>query len=158
MDHPCYATLASTVKSRRKPVLLSYFAVIQGCMGLAPKEVAYADSVPPMPYGGNLDDKRIGYACQNNADPSRARVAHASSLWLAAAEAVKPAGRCCSAAPAGSVIVIVIVFFYRPPEWPPGLMDVWAFLAALVRPCTIRWPSRAGARHSSVTSLPNASS
>jgi len=31
-----------------------------GCMGLAPKEVDYADSVPPMPYGGNLDNKRIG--------------------------------------------------------------------------------------------------
>lgn len=33
---------------------------LTGCMGLAPKEVDYADSVPPMPYGGNLDDKRIG--------------------------------------------------------------------------------------------------
>jgi len=31
-----------------------------GCMGLAPSEVDFADSVPPMPYGGNVDDRRIG--------------------------------------------------------------------------------------------------
>ena len=64
-------------------------------MGLAPKEVPYADSVPPMPYGGNLDDKRIGYACQQNvADPSCA----APSLRLAADEAVswRPVPRLCA--------------------------------------------------------------
>ena len=31
-----------------------------GCMGLAPASHEFADSIPPMPTGGNLDDKRIG--------------------------------------------------------------------------------------------------
>jgi len=31
-----------------------------GCMGLAPSEVDFVSSIPPMPYGGNLDDRRIG--------------------------------------------------------------------------------------------------
>jgi acetamidase/formamidase len=31
-----------------------------GCMGLAPESHASVDSIPPMPTGGNLDDKRIG--------------------------------------------------------------------------------------------------
>lgn len=31
-----------------------------GCMGLAPESHAYVDSIPPMPTGGNLDNKRIG--------------------------------------------------------------------------------------------------
>ena len=31
-----------------------------GCMGLAPASHAAVDSIPPMPSGGNLDDKRIG--------------------------------------------------------------------------------------------------
>merc|ERR1712072_1610745 len=31
-----------------------------GCMGLAPASHASVDSIPPMPNGGNLDDKRIG--------------------------------------------------------------------------------------------------
>ena len=31
-----------------------------GCMGLAPESHAYVDSIPPMPSGGNLDNKRIG--------------------------------------------------------------------------------------------------
>jgi acetamidase/formamidase len=30
-----------------------------GCMGLAPESHAYVDSIPPMPSGGNLDNKRI---------------------------------------------------------------------------------------------------
>ena len=31
-----------------------------GCMGLAPASHDSVDSIPPMPTGGNLDDKRIG--------------------------------------------------------------------------------------------------
>lgn len=31
-----------------------------GCMGLAPKSHDAVDSIPPMPTGGNLDNKRIG--------------------------------------------------------------------------------------------------
>ena len=31
-----------------------------GCMGLAPASHDVVDSIPPMPSGGNLDDKRIG--------------------------------------------------------------------------------------------------
>merc|ERR1711920_179572 len=31
-----------------------------GCMGLAPASHSSVDSIPPMPSGGNLDDKRIG--------------------------------------------------------------------------------------------------
>ena len=31
-----------------------------GCMGLAPKSHDSVDSIPPMPTGGNLDNKRIG--------------------------------------------------------------------------------------------------
>jgi acetamidase/formamidase len=31
-----------------------------GCMGLAPESHDFVDSVPPMPSGGNLDNKRIG--------------------------------------------------------------------------------------------------
>jgi len=31
-----------------------------GCMGLAPASHSNVDSIPPMPTGGNLDDKRIG--------------------------------------------------------------------------------------------------
>ena len=31
-----------------------------GCMGLAPESHSYVDSIPPMPSGGNLDNKRIG--------------------------------------------------------------------------------------------------
>jgi len=31
-----------------------------GCMGLAPPSPAFVDSIPPMPYGGNLDNNRIG--------------------------------------------------------------------------------------------------
>jgi hypothetical protein len=31
-----------------------------GCMGLAPESHEYVDSIPPMPSGGNLDNKRIG--------------------------------------------------------------------------------------------------
>ena len=31
-----------------------------GCMGLAPGSQDFADSVPPLPTGGNVDDKRIG--------------------------------------------------------------------------------------------------
>lgn len=31
-----------------------------GCMGLAPESRSYVDSIPPMPSGGNLDDRRIG--------------------------------------------------------------------------------------------------
>lgn len=31
-----------------------------GCMGLAPASHDFVDSIPPMPTGGNLDDKRIG--------------------------------------------------------------------------------------------------
>ena len=31
-----------------------------GCMGLAPSSHDSVDSIPPMPTGGNLDDKRIG--------------------------------------------------------------------------------------------------
>jgi acetamidase/formamidase len=31
-----------------------------GCMGLAPASHASVDSIPPMPSGGNLDNKRIG--------------------------------------------------------------------------------------------------
>jgi acetamidase/formamidase len=31
-----------------------------GCMGLAPESHDFVDSIPPMPSGGNLDDKRIG--------------------------------------------------------------------------------------------------
>ena len=31
-----------------------------GCMGLAPESHSYVDSIPPMPTGGNLDNKRIG--------------------------------------------------------------------------------------------------
>ena len=31
-----------------------------GCMGLAPESHDYVDSIPPMPTGGNLDNKRIG--------------------------------------------------------------------------------------------------
>jgi acetamidase/formamidase len=31
-----------------------------GCMGLAPESHDFVDSIPPMPSGGNLDNKRIG--------------------------------------------------------------------------------------------------
>ena len=31
-----------------------------GCMGLAPASHDFVDSIPPMPTGGNLDDRRIG--------------------------------------------------------------------------------------------------
>jgi acetamidase/formamidase len=31
-----------------------------GCMGLAPASHDFVDSIPPMPSGGNLDNKRIG--------------------------------------------------------------------------------------------------
>ena len=31
-----------------------------GCMGLAPESHDFVDSIPPMPTGGNLDNKRIG--------------------------------------------------------------------------------------------------
>jgi acetamidase/formamidase len=31
-----------------------------GCMGLAPSSHDYVDSIPPLPTGGNLDNKRIG--------------------------------------------------------------------------------------------------
>merc|ERR1719310_2274245 len=31
-----------------------------GCMGLAPASHDFVNSIPPMPNGGNLDDKRIG--------------------------------------------------------------------------------------------------
>jgi len=31
-----------------------------GCMGLPPASHEFVDSIPPMPTGGNLDDKRIG--------------------------------------------------------------------------------------------------
>ena len=31
-----------------------------GCMGLAPESHSYVDSIPPLPTGGNLDNKRIG--------------------------------------------------------------------------------------------------
>lgn len=31
-----------------------------GCMGLAPASHEFVDSIPPMPTGGNLDNKRIG--------------------------------------------------------------------------------------------------
>ena len=31
-----------------------------GSMGLAPPSPLYVDSIPPMPYGGNLDNRRIG--------------------------------------------------------------------------------------------------
>ena len=31
-----------------------------GCMGLAPGSHDFVDSIPPMPSGGNLDNKRIG--------------------------------------------------------------------------------------------------
>jgi acetamidase/formamidase len=31
-----------------------------GCMGLAPESHEFVNSIPPMPNGGNLDDKRIG--------------------------------------------------------------------------------------------------
>jgi len=31
-----------------------------GCMGLAPESRSYVDSIPPMPTGGNLDNRRIG--------------------------------------------------------------------------------------------------
>jgi len=31
-----------------------------GSMGLAPPAPNFVDSIPPMPYGGNLDDRRIG--------------------------------------------------------------------------------------------------
>ena len=31
-----------------------------GCMGLAPSELTAVDSIPPMPYGGNLDNRKIG--------------------------------------------------------------------------------------------------
>lgn len=31
-----------------------------GCMGLAPESHSMVDSIPPMPTGGNLDNKRIG--------------------------------------------------------------------------------------------------
>ena len=31
-----------------------------GCMGLAPESHSYVDSIPPLPTGGNLDNRRIG--------------------------------------------------------------------------------------------------
>ena len=31
-----------------------------GCMGLAPSEENAVNSIPPMPYGGNLDNRKIG--------------------------------------------------------------------------------------------------
>jgi acetamidase/formamidase len=31
-----------------------------GCMGLAPGSRSFVDSIPPLPTGGNLDNRRIG--------------------------------------------------------------------------------------------------
>ena len=31
-----------------------------GCMGLAPASHSFVDSIPPLPSGGNLDNRRIG--------------------------------------------------------------------------------------------------
>ncbi|XRB04344.1 acetamidase [Pycnococcus provasolii] len=47
----------------RKPVTKAFQVPLNlhiGCMGLAPAAPAIVDSVPPMPNGGNLDNRRIG--------------------------------------------------------------------------------------------------
>ena len=70
--HGDTTTVASTVSDMgwTKSANITYFDNVfpakiplnyhVGCMGLAPESHEYVDSIPPMPSGGNLDNKRIG--------------------------------------------------------------------------------------------------
>jgi acetamidase/formamidase len=70
--HGATTTVSSTVADMgwTKSANITYFDDVYaakipinyhiGCMGLAPESHDFVDSIPPMPSGGNLDNKRIG--------------------------------------------------------------------------------------------------